>query len=194
MSTTGQYAGGAPPDSLAERFIGRDGLALCVRPLGPADVASERAFMEGLSPESMYRRLLGMAREVSDAELAAWLQQDWPRGVALAIYRSDAPAATRDGPDASREIEIFGVARFAASRQPQVGEFAIVVADAWQQRGLGYALFERLIRAARAAGYRQLVGTTFADSRRMIDLARSLGCVASAEEGEPTLRRLTLTL
>lgn len=187
-------ASGPVPDWLAERFVGRDGVALCVRPLGPADAANERAFIEGLSPESLYQRLMGVIKGVSDEQLAALLQPDWPRSVALAIFRCDAPAGARDGVDATREIEILGVARFAESGEPQVAEFAIVVTDAWQRRGLGHALFERLVRAARAAGYRQLAGTTFADNRRMLDLARSLGFESAPDEGETSARRLTLSL
>jgi len=187
-------ASGPVPDWLTERFVGRDGVALCVRPLGPADSANERAFIEGLSPESLYQRLMGVIKGVSDAQFAALLQPDWPRSVALAIFRCDAPAGASEGVDAPREVEILGVARFAESGEPQVAEFAIVVTDAWQRRGLGHALFERLVRAARAAGYRQLVGTTFGDNRRMLDLARSLGFESASDDGDTSLRRLTLSL
>src|SRR5690606_28888010 len=89
-------ASGPVPDWLAERFVGRDGLALCVRPLGPADAANERAFIEGLSPESLYQRLMGVIKGVSDEQLAALLEPDWPRSVALAIFRCDATAGARE--------------------------------------------------------------------------------------------------
>ncbi|HQY29598.1 MAG TPA: GNAT family N-acetyltransferase [Burkholderiaceae bacterium] len=194
MSLPDPAASGPVPDWLTERFVGRDGVALCVRPLGPADSANERAFIEGLSPESLYQRLMGVIKGVSDAQFAALLQPDWPRSVALAIFRCDAPAGASEGVDAPREVEILGVARFAESGEPQVAEFAIVVTDAWQRRGLGHALFERLVRAARAAGYRQLVGTTFGDNRRMLDLARSLGFESASDDGDTSLRRLTLSL
>ena len=194
MSLPDPAASGPVPDWLTERFVGRDGVALCVRPLGPADSANERAFIEELSPESLYQRLMGVIKGVSDAQFAALLQPDWPRSVALAIFRCDAPAGASEGVDAPREVEILGVARFAESGEPQVAEFAIVVTDAWQRRGLGHALFERLVRAARAAGYRQLVGTTFGDNRRMLDLARSLGFESASDDGDTSLRRLTLSL
>ena len=204
MSAADAGADGAAPHWLSERFNGRSGIALCVRPLRAADAASERRFIESLSAQSLYQRLLGVVTAASDEQLERLVRPDWPHGLALAVLRCAAPGERGAGTDAGAgadadadaagEIEILGVARFAASGQPQAAEFGIVIADAWQGQGLGHALFERLVRAARAAGYRELVGTTFADNRDMVALARAHGFQVTHEEGERGQRRLTLPL
>ena len=172
------------PRWLNVRCTSRGGARLHIRPLRADDAARERAFIDGLSPTSLSQRLLGTIREVTDEQVAELVRPDWPRRLALAALSGD--AITGDG--------IVGVARFDVSERPGSAEFAIVVADHWQRRGVGHALFDRLVRAARLAGYRELVGTTFAVNREMIELARSHGFEVGPEEGEPSLRRLTLPL
>lgn len=192
------------PDWLTERCTSRGGVPILIRPLRADDAPSERAFIEGLSAVSLYQRLLGVVKEVSDDQVAELVRQAWPQRLGLAAFgagaaadraEGEAPAAAAAGAATlSVEGELLGVARFDASGQPGSAEFAIVVTDRWQRRGIGYALFQRLVRAARAAGYRELVGTTYAVNRDMIELARSYGFAVGPEEGERSLRRLTLAL
>jgi acetyltransferase len=191
------------PDWLTERCTSRGGVPILIRPLRADDAPSERAFIDGLSPASLYQRLLGVVKEVTDEQIAELVRQDWPGRLGLAVFGVGAPADRAEGePPAAAagaasppaEGDLLGVARFDASDRPGAAEFAIVVTDRWQRHGIGYALFQRLVRAARAAGYRELVGTTYAVNRDMIELARSYGFAVGPEEGEPSLRRLTLVL
>jgi acetyltransferase len=200
------------PDWLTERCTSRGGVPILIRPLRGDDAPRERAFIDGLSPASLYQRLLGTVKEVTDEQIAELVRQDWPRRLGLAAFgvgaaadraageppadtAGERPAAAAGGAAApSAEGGLLGVARFDVSDRPGAAEFAIVVTDRWQRHGIGYALFQRLVRAARAAGYRELVGTTYAVNRDMIELARSYGFAVGPEEGEPSLRRLTLAL
>jgi len=206
----------AMPQWLTERCTSRGGVPLCIRPLGPGDAAAERAFIARLSPMSLHQRLLGVVTEVSDEQIAELVRQQWPQRLGLAAFACDAepgdaqqggaqagaqagtqagaqgPAAAGDLPSAAEGI--LGVTRFDVGERPEAAEFAIVVADRWQRHGIGYALFQKLVRAARAAGYRELVGITYAVNREMVELARSYGFAVGPEEGEPSLRRLTLRL
>lgn len=79
--------------------------------------------------------------------------------------------------------EFVAVGRFAPIPGTSNAEFALVVADAWQHRGLGRALLERLCRAARAAGYAALHGYVLADNRDMIQLAAKLGFTPVERDG-----------
>lgn len=201
------------PEWLTERCTSRGGVPILIRPLRADDAPSERAFIDGLSPASLYQRLLGTVKEVTDEQIAELVRQDWPRRLGLAVFDVGAAADRAEGEPPAHAAEgespanaaggaaappagggLLGVARFDASDRPGAAEFAIVVTDRWQRHGIGYALFQRLVRAARAAGYRELVGTTYAVNRDMIELARSYGFAVGPEEGEPSLRRLTLAL
>ena len=57
---------------------------------------------------------------------------------------------------------IVGVSRYARLEGTDQAECAIVVADAWQGRGVGTELMRSLAQAARASGIRALVGSTSA--------------------------------
>src|SRR5947209_3090762 len=112
-----------------------------IRPIRPSDLQLERHFVHGLSARSRYLRLLS-GRSLLPGELERWTNVDPCCEIALIAL------ATTDG----REEEV-GVARCvvedsAAGRW----DFALVVADQWQRRGLGDALLRRLIQAAAAAG------------------------------------------
>lgn len=193
---------GEPPQWLAGPARTRAGVALYIRPLGRDDLARERRFLEGLSSGSLRQRLLGAVNDASDAMLARLVEPGWPGRLALAVVRRDGAAVRRDAGESAGDAqgeaacdeEILGVARFDAGGHADMAEFGIIIADAWQRQGLGHVLFERMVRAARAAGYRELVGVTFADNRGMIELARSYGFQIGPEPGERGLRRLTLRL
>jgi acetyltransferase len=75
-----------------------------------------------------------------------------------------------------RETEEFvAVGRYAPRPDGRTAEFALVIADDWQRRGLGRALLERLSRGAYEAGYEALYGHVLADNVETLQLARRLG-------------------
>lgn len=97
--------------------------------------------------------------------------------------------ATADGD------EEIGVARCAVEDRAQGRwDFAVVVADEWQRRGVGEALLRRLLHAAAAAGVATMSGITLSENRGMLALARKLGFGIRREDGDATVARLELHL
>jgi len=91
---------------------------------------------------------------------------------------------------ALHEGHFIAVGRYAPNPDGETAEFALVVADAWQGKGLGRVLLERLCKYARAAGYRALYGHILQANHAMLDLAQRLGFKqVSMEDGEATLVR-----
>jgi acetyltransferase len=74
------------------------------------------------------------------------------------------------------------VSRFHLHPETAVAEFALVVGDAWQRRGLGRHLLERLIAIARERGVKRLVGQVLAENGPMLELTRKLGFTAAPTE------------
>jgi acetyltransferase len=74
---------------------------------------------------------------------------------------------------------------------PGAAEFAIVLSDDWQGRGLGRRLLGELIAAAQRGGVRRLYGTTLLENAAMIALAQSLGFVVT---NDPDVATMTLDL
>ena len=88
---------------------------------------------------------------------------------------------------------LIGVARYVRDKDGQSAEFAIVVADAWQGRGIGGRLLAKLADVARRRGLKRLYGEILAMNRPMLDLVRKLGFTL-ARHDDPTLTRATLEL
>jgi acetyltransferase len=159
------------------------GAAIRIRPIRPSDLELERRFFAGLSTQSRYFRLFSL-RPLQPGELEHWTDIDPRREIALIAL------AGEDG--AEQEA---GVARCALEDAAEGRwEFAIVIADAWQRRGLGEALLRALVQKSREAGATTMVGVTLSENRGMLALAQKLGFSAHLEVGDATLTRLVLRL
>jgi acetyltransferase len=92
-----------------------------------------------------------------------------------------------------RERQI-AVARYVKESSSGDAEFAIVLSDDWQGRGLGSRLLASLVVAARSHGVRRLVGTTLSANSAMLALGRKLGFKAASDPRSATITNLTLEL
>lgn len=159
------------------------GQAISVRPLRADDFEIEAEFITGLSLETRTRRLLGGARPVAPEYVARLTRVDYPRELALAaVVMLD-----------KRET-LIGVARYALEADGGGCEFAIVIADAWQRRGIGRHLTESLIAAARAHAIARIAGYVWSTNASMIALARKLGFRVRRVPGDATVLQVTLEL
>jgi acetyltransferase len=156
----------------------RDGTVITIRPIGPQDAQREQAFVRSLSPESRYFRFMSTLRELPPETLYRFTHPDFSREVALVALSEEA-----DGP---RQI---GVARCVALNTDRQAEFAVVVADDWQGRGVGKRLLYELMRAARAAGIKQIWGDVLAANHRMLALMHTLGFAIVRVPEDALLRR-----
>ena len=154
---------------------------LTVRPLRPEDREIELAFVSGLSPETRSNRLLGGAKAITREYIESLVSVDYSRDMALA-------ATTMAGGET-----LIGVARYVLGKNNESAEFAIVVADAWQGRGIGSRLLAKLIEVARQRGVRRLYGDVLGTNRPMLEFVRKLGFKLERHD-DPTLTRATLEL
>ena len=167
----------------SETWAAADGTVITIRPISPADLALEQAFVEGLSASTGYQRLMS-ARYPSLEELRRFTNINHERELAL--------IATTLVEGSERQI---GVGRYVKEESsPSDAEFAIVLSDDWQRRGLGTRLLVSLLVAAKGHGVRRLFGTTMSDNRGMLELARKLGFRLSTHPGSATITDLTLDL
>jgi RimJ/RimL family protein N-acetyltransferase len=148
-----------PPRPRGEHVRLRDGAEIVIRQVEPEDAAQLKIAFERLGAVSRYRRFLAPLDHLTPKQLPYLTHVDHTSHEAIAAL----DAVTGGG---------IGVARFV--RDPDdatMAEVAIVVTDAWQGRGVGTALAERLAARARAVGVqritaRMLVGNEAA--RRLI--------------------------
>jgi acetyltransferase len=145
-----------------------DGVALTLRPIRPEDEPLMVRFHEGLSAETVYARYfshLKLAERTAHKRLTRVCFIDYDRALALVVEHTDLD---------SREREIIGVGRLTKVHGGD-GEFALLVADAWQRRGVGSALLERLVAIGRIEGLTRIVGDILGSNTGMIHVSRRLG-------------------
>ena len=91
------------------------------------------------------------------------------------------------------EVEI-GVARYAVNPDGETCEFAIVVAEDWQHRGLARRLMGVLIETARNRGLSAMTGLFLSNNERMLKFVSSLGFVLSNDPDDNTVKNGILNL
>jgi acetyltransferase len=121
--------------------------------------------------------------ELTPSMLARFTQVDYDREMALVAI------------DVSRGSGRFvGVARYISSLEDASAEFAVVVADEWQKRGVGRVLMQRLIACAKARGIARIEGAVLKENVDMLRFCERLGFVAHEVAGEPDQYHVVLDI
>lgn len=155
-----------------------------IRALGSEDALRFQAFVRRLSPASRRQRFQTGLNELYPA-LLAQLTRIGGQGDAafVAVAKKD-----------DREM-IIGEARYAPSMEHAgATEFAVAVADDWQNIGLGTALIGRLVSEACRAGITRLYGDIQQENIGMLRLAKRLGFRPVPHPDGAWLARVTLEL
>jgi acetyltransferase len=171
------------PSHLVTNYQAPDGTTVTIRPIKPEDADIEQEFVQKLSPETKYFRFMNTIRELSLAQLTRLTQIDYDREMAF--------VATIE--QAERKVEV-GVCRYATNPDGESCEFAIVVADAWQGKGLARRLMGVLIDTARSRGLKYMNGDFLTENGRMLAFVQSLGFVMSPHPEDPGIKRGVLAL
>ncbi|VWX55768.1 putative enzyme [Burkholderiales bacterium 8X] len=141
----------------------RGGDRVFIRPIRANDAEMERRFIEELSPASRRFRFLETMRSPGDQLLHRLTTIDPATEVAFVAVLDDE----------AHDHEI-GVGRFSVAADGRDCEFAIVVSDEWQRKGLASHLMHHLIDAARARGIGRMHSSDSADNHAMRAFAARL--------------------
>ncbi len=166
------------PTHLVTQWHLPDGTDITIRPIRPEDADIEQEFVRNLSEESKYFRFMQTLQELTPTMLVRFTQIDYDREMALIVVTQ------QNGPE--KEL---GVARYAINPDADSCEFALVIADEWQHRGIAHRLMTCLMDAARAKGLNQMQGEVLTNNHNMLKLIRKLGFSAVVDEED---RNLTL--
>jgi acetyltransferase len=151
------------PTKYVQPWKCHDGRLVTLRPIKPEDEPLERDLLAGLSAESSRFRFFQIIKEITHEMLSRFCNIDYAREMAvIAEYVVDG---------VRRNV---GVARLIAEPEGR-GEFAVVVADDFQNAGLGLKLSDVLIGIAIEKGLSCIYGIVLNDNTKMLNLARKLG-------------------
>lgn len=157
------------PLQYAQPWTLPDGTPVMLRPIRPEDESLMIAFHHTLSDESVYSRWLHMiklSQRVAHERLIGICFLDYDREMALVV--------DFDNPE-TQQHEILGVGRIIKAHGANEAEFAILVADRYQHKGLGTELLRRLIQFSRDEHIQRLTGDILTENLGMQRVCKALG-------------------
>jgi GNAT superfamily N-acetyltransferase len=176
LAGPGRGRDGDPPTLTCEFSTGVT--TVQVRPILPDDEERLRRFHEHLSPRSVYLRYFYLHPKLSDQEVHRLTHVDYVDRLALVAI------------DGDRIVAVGRYERFPGTAEAEV---AFVVADEFQDHGIGSRLLAMLAAAAASHGITVLVAETLAENRGMIDVFTRAGFpVTTSREGGTVQVRLTI--
>ncbi|MGA7238206.1 MAG: bifunctional acetate--CoA ligase family protein/GNAT family N-acetyltransferase [Bryobacteraceae bacterium] len=151
------------PSHYVEEVALRGGGRITLRPIRPEDEPAMVRFHRNLSDRSVHFRYfhsIALSERITHQRLARVCFVDYDRQMVLVAE--------------TVAHEIAGVGRLTHAVDGEA-EFALIVADAWQNHGIGAALLRKLIAIARPEGLQRIYGSVLADNQPMIDVCNLLG-------------------
>jgi acetyltransferase len=167
-----------------EEFVRRDTLAdgrpVTLRPIRPEDEPLWFDLIANCSPESLHARFRYLFKQPTHNMAARYCFLDYDRELAIMAE------IELDG-----KRRFIGVGRMVADPNHDSAEFALLVADAWQNCGLGLKLTDHCLDIARAWGIRRIIAETAIDNPRMISIFEQRGfrIDRSLKDGAVTVER-----
>ena len=157
------------------------GTTVVIRPIQPADEPRVAAFHEALSDRSVnYRYFHPMALDfrTSHDRLIHICSDEGGKEMVL-VAETRLPA---DG-----EPIILGIGRLSKSSEGKEAELALLVADAWQNQGLGTQLLDHLLQWAHDAGIERVLALIMTENLEMLRLVEKFGFALTRDPTEPMI-------
>jgi len=154
----------AYPEQNETHLATKEGVRIFIRPVRPEDAPLFTALFKTLSPTTIYYRFFGALKELNPEMLARFTQIDYDREIALVAICED-----------SETENMLGVARIIGDPDGKTGEFAVLVGDAWQGKGIGSNLLEKCLSIAEKQGFKTVHGIVLKENRNMLALGKKLG-------------------
>jgi acetyltransferase len=170
------------PNQYESDWMLRDGSPVLLRPMKPEDEPLVYDFLHHkCSENTLYFRYFKLIRKFTHEMLIRFTQNDYDREIGLmAIGQPPGPEV------------MMGVSRLVMDPERETAEFAVIVGDPYQGKGLGPKLVERIIDIAREQGVKLLTGEVLAENQPMLELVKRLGFSLKREEGN--FYRIEMTL
>jgi acetyltransferase len=149
----------------------KDGTPILLRPIRPEDEPAWKGMLTRCSPETIFARFRGAVPIGRHDFATRYCFIDYDREIAIVAERD------RDG-----RRELLGVGRLVADPDHETAEYAVLVSDAWQNRGLGGVLTDYCLEIARGWGLRRMEAQTTADNARMLALFEQRGFTITPDE------------
>src|ERR1017187_569194 len=145
-----------------------DNVPVTIRPIRPEDEPLMIEFHKTLSERSVqfrYFGVLSLKQRTMHERLRRVCFIDYEREIALVAEQKD-----RDG-----HARLLGVGRLIKEHGIDEAEFAILVGDPWQEKGLGTELLKLLVQIGRKEHLRRIIGYIAGENTLMKQVSEDVG-------------------
>lgn len=171
------------PAQYESKFWLDDRTEIYIRPIRPDDVSRMLGLFEEFSDETVYLRFFSAIKSMSIDTLRYLCEIDYENHMALVAYVLN-----------NSDEVLVGVARYIVTPDEGGAEFAVVVADSWQNRGIGTALLRNLIEAAKDRGIEKFHAPVRYENRKALGMFRNAGYGFTQSAYEPGVSRVEFGL
>ncbi|MDD8026692.1 MAG: GNAT family N-acetyltransferase [Acidobacteriota bacterium] len=152
-----------PQDAVRSTVL-PDGSACLLRPIKPEDEPLWLELLGLCSKESIYMRFRGFPAWSSHDTAVRYCYLDYDREMAIV-------AEVEEG----GRRRLLGIGRLIADPMRATAEYAVLVGDPWQDKGLGGVLTDYCLAIARDWGVRRITAVTTSNNPRMIAVFEKRG-------------------
>jgi len=145
------------PPEFSSSHVLKDGTLLNFRPMHPTDEPRLTELFHALSKETIYYRFMSQVK---------FVQRRVIQNFVFINHRTDV-AIVATVPEAHGE-DIIAIGRYYLDEKTNLAEIAFVVRDAWQNKGIGTALFKHLTLIARRNGIAGFTAEVLKTNRSML--------------------------
>jgi acetyltransferase len=146
-----------------------DGEALILRPIKPEDEPLVEEMNTTISEESFRGRYFQATKHASHEMHIRQCNIDYDREMGIV-----AEAKVHD------KRRIVGIGTLVTEASQKRGEYAVLVHDDYQGKGLGYKLLDTLIGIAHEKGLEEIYGFVLANNTKMLTICKKLGFIVEA--------------
>jgi len=146
----------------------KDKTAVIIRPIRPEDEPLMVDFHQTLSEESVYLRyfhMIAVDQRVTHERLTRICFNDYDREIAVIAEQKESKTTHR---------RILGVGRLSREPHTDTAQFAILISDRFQRRGLGTELLRRLVEIGREEKLRRITAEILPENLDMQAVAEKL--------------------
>jgi acetyltransferase len=157
------------PAQYVESWKLNDDTAVTIRPIRAEDEPLMVKFHETLSEETVrmrYFQTLKVETRTAHDRLARVCFTDFDREMAIVAEFKN---------PASGQKEIMGVGRLSRLRGTEEAEFAVVISDKWQNKGLGTKFLRSLVAIAKAENLHKVTGYVLPENVEMLRICHGAG-------------------
>lgn len=170
------------PYHLVNNYQLYDGTNITIRPVRLDDADKFQDFIRKLSSELKHLNYMENFKELSPDTLKNFILIDYRKKMTfIAIHKQD-----------NKELTI-GMGRYIVDVNSDKCEFDIIIADAWQNKGLGTLLMNLLITSAKAAGVNKVNSTVLSSNIGGLALAKHCGFKITNSD-DPTISNVEKNL